>query len=105
MSALLVSLKAARSAIVRGDAERALKELDRFADAAERSPPEDDDIKEQVRTALAELQTLARAAIEGAESASKQIQEIVRSARTLQTYDGSGQRCVTITTARMPRRF
>lgn len=105
MSVLLDSLKAARSAIVRGEAERALAEIDRFADAAERFPPEDDDIREQLRTALAELQNLARAAMEGAESASAQIQEIVQSARTLQTYDGSGQRCVTRTMARMPRRF
>lgn len=105
MSALLESLSAARSAIVRGEAERALTEIDRFADAVERAPPEDDDIRKQIGNALAELQTLARAAMEGAESATEQIKEIVRSARTFQTYDGTGQRRVTRTTARMPRRF
>ncbi|RJE81929.1 hypothetical protein [Paracoccus onubensis] len=105
MSALITCLKTARAAIVRGDAEGALKEIERFAAVAEQSPPEDDDIREQVRIALKDLQNLAQAAMEGAKSASEQIREIVQSARTLQTYDDSGRRCVTRTVARMPRRF
>ncbi len=105
MSALITRLKAARAAVVRGDAAVALEEIERFAVAAEQAPPEDGDIREQIQAALTELQNLAQAAMEGAKSASEQIREIVQSARTLQTYDDSGRRCVTSTVARMPRRF
>ena len=105
MKAVHAILEKARQAVMRGEPERALEEIEKFAIFVEESPPEDDRSKEQIRTTLAEIHVLAEASLEGATSAAEQIREIVQSARTLQTYDGAGQRCVENTVARMPRRF
>lgn len=105
MKGPLVNLKGVRQAIMRGEPERALEEIEKFANAVEQSPPSDGEAKAQIRTALAELHELAQASLDGATSAAQQIRDIVQSARTLQTYDGTGQRHATNTVARMPRRF
>lgn len=105
MSRLLDYLRKARSAIVMGDSECALEEIEKFALAAERFPPEDPETKDRIRTAVVELDELAKASLEGARLAVGQIREIVAAAQTFQTYDDAGQRRVAHTIARMPRRF
>ncbi|RMC35433.1 hypothetical protein [Paracoccus alkanivorans] len=101
---LIKHLSSARAAIIAGDMELALDRIERFSTAAEKTPP-DEATKEQLRSGVAELQILAEASLRGTRSAVDQIREIIQTARTLQTYDDTGQRQITSTVADMPHRF
>lgn len=105
MTELLDRILRARSAIVSGDTHTALVEIEKFAATAEQLPPPDAETKDRIKSALAELDALARASMEGVRLAVDQIREIVAAAQTLQTYDDAGQKRVAHTVARMPRRF
>lgn len=97
-------LAAARQAIIAANAPLALEHLEKFASLASQNPL-DPKTREAVQNRLAELRSLADAALEGAKSAVTQVQAIVESARSLQTYDDLGQRKVTSVVAPAPRRF
>ncbi len=97
-------LNAARAAIVAGDSDQALACLERFAAAADRSPPEPDR-RPALQARINELHRLALAAQTGARMAMDQVAAIVESARSLQTYDRLGARNVAMTTAPLPRRY
>lgn len=101
---LIRHLSSARAAIVAGDMELALDRIEHFSAAAEKTSP-DEATKDQLRSGVAELQILAEASLRGTKSAVDQIREIIQTARTLQTYDDTGQRHITSTVANMPHRF
>lgn len=97
-------LSAARAAIVAGNMELALDKIKRFSTAADQSPP-DEALKQELRAAVDELHDLAEASLRGTKAAVEQIHDIIQAARTLQTYDDTGQRQIASTAATMPRRF
>lgn len=97
-------LAAARKAIIAANAPLALDHLDRFAAHASQNPP-DPATRKALQSDLTQLRGLADAALEGAKSAVAQVQAIIESARSLQTYDDQGQRKVASVVAPAPRRF
>lgn len=97
-------LAAARAALIAGKAPAALESIDRFMNAARKTPP----TREQgskLETQISELRMLADAGLEGAKSAAGQLRAIVETARSLQTYDDAGQRNVKTVVAPLPRRY
>ncbi|MFV0384685.1 hypothetical protein [Paracoccus sp. (in: a-proteobacteria)] len=105
MSDLLTTqIAAARAAIVAGHAQLALDHLDRFAAQAQKSPP-DAAAREALQAQIAEMRELAEAALQGAKSAVAQVQAIIETARSLQTYDDAGHRRIASVVANQPRRY
>lgn len=95
-------IQRAKSSIMAGDAKLAIDNVDKLMVLLKSKPPADRDL---VEARLAELRTLAEAALTGARAAAEHMQEILRTARSLQTYDNHGQRKVADTAAAQPRRF
>lgn len=94
----------ARAAVLSGDPAAALKGVERMAEhLAQRGLAPSD--RAEVEAALARLLALAQASARGTEKALEQIRDIIRSARSLQTYDRQGQRQSVPTVAGAPHRF
>lgn len=91
-------------AIIAGDASLALHRIDALARRLERDGL-DADARPQIDATLQHLLRLAQDSARGTQRAIDQIREIVRNARSLQTYDQRGHRRNTVTKAPLPQRF
>lgn len=91
-------------AIIAGDASAALAQIDLLARRIERDGL-DMAAKAQIDQALRRLHRLAEDSARGTQRAVDQIRDILKNARSLQTYDQAGRRCNTPTAAAMPQRF
>ncbi|WP_207100544.1 hypothetical protein [Paracoccus shandongensis] len=97
-------LDAVQQAIISGDAPLALSRIEALAKRFERDRP-DPEARADIERTLQHLRRLAEDSARGTQRAIDQIKDILRNARTLQTYDHRGQRRETPTNAAMPQRF
>lgn len=93
-----------QQAIISGDAVLALARIEALARRFERDRL-DADAKPQIEQILLHLRRLAEDSARGTQRAIDQIRDILQNARTLQTYDKTGQRQTTPTNAAMAQRF
>ncbi|WP_168217440.1 hypothetical protein [Paracoccus liaowanqingii] len=93
-----------RAALISGDAQAALAAIDDLMRVAARAGL-DEEARDRLEPALAELRALAQASLTGAQQAADQIRAIVQAARSLQTYDSLGRRNIMPTRATAPQRF
>ncbi|MDM7458459.1 MAG: hypothetical protein P3W94_003700 [Paracoccus sp. (in: a-proteobacteria)] len=104
MKRILQILGEVRAALLSGDPHAALHALERLAGRLE-SDGLNEDQRATLEPILAELRTMAEAALRGATMAATDVQIIVTTARSLQTYDCTGRRQTTLATAPAPQRF
>ena len=97
-------LDAIGQAIIAGDGGLALGRIEALSKRFERDGL-DADAKAQIDQSLQHLLRLAQDSARGTQRAIDQIREIVRNARSLQTYDHAGHRQSTPTNAVLPQRF
>ena len=97
-------LEGVQQAILLGDADLALARIESAAKRFERDRPTPED-KLQIEQTLLHLGRLAEDSARGTQRAIEQIRDILRNARTLQTYDKTGQRQTMPTNAAMAQRF
>lgn len=93
-----------RAALLSGNADAAQRALQLLAERLGRDGL-DEGQRASLEPALAELRALAEAALRGARMAADDLQIIVTTARSLQTYDCAGRRQTTPATAPTPQRF
>lgn len=93
-----------RDALIAGHPEQALTGVETLLTNL-RDQPLDDADKAAAEARLTELRVLAEAALTGARSAARQIDEIIETARSLCTYDRGGHRRVAAVASDQPRRF
>ncbi len=91
-------------AIIAGDATLALSRIESLARRFERDGL-DAASKAQIERSLQHLRRLAEDSARGTQRAIDQIRDIVKTARSLQTYDQTGQRRNSPTNAVLPQRF
>ncbi|AUH33400.1 hypothetical protein [Paracoccus tegillarcae] len=97
-------IKLTKAAVMGGRPQEALDGVEHLVSLLKRDPP-DEACAETLQARMAELRGLAQAALAGAQSAAAQMQAIIHSARSLETYDQQGKRKVADTAAAQPRRF
>lgn len=97
-------LRGIEQAIISGDAALALARIETLARRFERDGL-DAESKAQIEGILHHLRRLAEDSARGTQRAIDQIRDIVKNARSLQTYDQTGQRRHTPTSAVLPQRF
>lgn len=97
-------LQGIEQAIIAGDGPLALSRIESLARRFERDGL-DAGSKAQIEPVLHHLRRLAEDSARGTQRAIDQIRDIVRNARSLQTYDRAGQRRNTPTDAVLPQRF
>ena len=97
-------LRGIEQAIVSGDAAQALARIETLARRLERDGL-DAESKAQIEPVLQHLRRLAEDSARGTQRAIDQIRDIVKNARSLQTYDQAGQRRNTPTNAMLAQRF
>ena len=97
-------LEAIQNALISGDAALALTRIDALARRLERDRivPES---RPEMEAFMLHLRRLAEDSARGTQRAIDQIRDILATARTLQTYDSTGRRRQTATSAEMPQRF
>lgn len=93
-----------KASIMAGKPEQATRDIDILVTLLKKHPPSLAE-RDQVEEKLAELRSIAEAALTGAQSAAEQVQAIIKAARSLQTYDSRGQLNVAAVVAARPRRF
>lgn len=93
-----------KAALMGGQPQQALGEMDQLLSLLQRDPPAPEDIR-GLEAAMTELRELAEAALTGAQAASDDLQAILREARSLETYDQRGRRKTSDTATAQPRRF
>ena len=104
MKSDLALIALVRESLIRGRAGEAADHVETLAKRLQDSPPEGSE-RALVEQRLADLRTLAEAALAGTHEALRQIDEIIAAARSLRTYDNEGRRQVTSIAAEQPRRF
>ena len=97
-------LRGIEQAIISGDAAQALARIETLARRFERDGL-DAESKAQIEPVLHHLRRLAEDSARGTQRAIDQIRDIVKNARSLQTYDQAGQRRNTPTNAMLAQRF
>ncbi len=97
-------LRGIEQAIISGDAAQALARIETLARRLERDGL-DAESKAQIEPVLQHLRRLAEDSARGTQRAIDQIRDIVKNARSLQTYDQAGQRRNTPTNAMLAQRF
>lgn len=97
-------LNGIEQAVIAGDAALALGRIETLARQFERDGL-DAESKAQIEHTLHHLRRLAEDSARGTQRAIDQIRDIVKNARSLQTYDQAGQRRNTLTNAVLPQRF
>lgn len=97
-------LRGIEQAIISGDAAQALARIETLARRFERDGL-DAESKAQIEPVLQHLRRLAEDSARGTQRAIDQIRDIVKNARSLQTYDQAGQRRNTPTNAMLAQRF
>jgi hypothetical protein len=97
-------LRGIEQAIISGDAAQALARIETLARRLERDGL-DAESKAQIEPVLHHLRRLAEDSARGTQRAIDQIRDIVKNARSLQTYDQAGQRRNTSTNAMLAQRF
>jgi hypothetical protein len=97
-------LRGIEQAIITGDAAQALAWIETLARRFERDGL-DAESKAQIERVLQHLRRLAEDSARGTQRAIDQIRDIVKNARSLQTYDQAGQRRNTPTNAILAQRF
>ena len=97
-------LRGIEQAIISGDAAQALARIETLARRFERDGL-DAESKAQIEPVLQHLRRLAEDSARGTQRAIDQIHDIVKNARSLQTYDQAGQRRNTPTNAMLAQRF
>ena len=97
-------LRGIEQAIISGDAAQALARIETLARRLERDGL-DAESKAQIEPVLQHLRRLAEDSARGTQRAIDQIRDIVKNARSLQTYDQTGQRRNSPTNAVLPQRF
>lgn len=97
-------LRGIEQAIISGDAAQALARIEALARRFERDGL-DAESKAQIEQVLRHLHRLAEDSARGTQRAIDQIRDIVKNARSLQTYDQAGQRHNTPTSAVLVQRF
>lgn len=97
-------IKLIKTFIMAGRPQEALDGIERLLTIIEHTQP-DTAATERLQACIAELRELAEAALTGARSAADQIQEIIKVARSLETYDQRGKRRIADTAAAQPRRY
>ncbi|MGN7867493.1 hypothetical protein [Paracoccus sp. 22332] len=97
-------LRGIEQAIISGDAAQALARIETLAHRFE-CDGLDADSKAQIEQILQHLRRLAEDSARGTQRAIDQIRDIVKNARSLQTYDQAGQRHNTPTSAVLAQRF
>lgn len=97
-------LRGIEQAIISGDAAQALARIETLARRFERDGL-DAESKTQIEPVLQHLRRLAEDSARGTQRAIDQIRDIVKNARSLQTYDQAGQRRNTPTNAMLAQRF
>ncbi len=97
-------LRGIEQAIISGDGAQALARIESLARRFERDGL-DADSRAQIEPILQHLHRLAEDSARGTQRAIDQIRDIVKNARSLQTYDQAGQRQTTPTSAVQAQRF
>ena len=97
-------LRGIEQAIISGDAAQALARIETLARRFDRDGL-DAESKAQIEPVLQHLRRLAEDSARGTQRAIDQIRDIVKNARSLQTYDQAGQRRNTPTNAMLAQRF
>ncbi|TRW96062.1 hypothetical protein FNJ84_14575 [Paracoccus sp. M683] len=97
-------LKIARDSIMTGRISDAARDVDKLLSLIQRVEL-DSARRQRLETRLKDLRELAEAALNGARGAAEQLQAIIQSARSLETYDSHGQRKISDTATAQPRRF
>jgi hypothetical protein len=97
-------LRGIEQAIITGDAAQALARIETLARRFERDGL-DAESKAQIERVLQHLHRLAADSARGTQRAIDQIRDIVKNARSLQTYDQAGQRRNIPTDAMLAQRF
>lgn len=97
-------LRGIEQAIISGDAAQALARIETLARRFDRDGL-DAESKAQIEPVLQHLRRLAEDSARGTQRAIDQIRDIVKNARSLQTYDQAGQRRNTSTNAMLAQRF
>ena len=97
-------LRGIEQAIISGDAAQALARIETLARRFDRDGL-DAESKAQIEPVLHHLRRLAEDSARGTQRAIDQIRDIVKNARSLQTYDQAGQRRNTPTNAMLAQRF
>ncbi|WP_306751898.1 hypothetical protein [Paracoccus actinidiae] len=97
-------LRGIEQAIISGDAAQALARIETLARRFDRDGL-DAESKAQIEPVLHHLRRLAEDSARGTQRAIDQIRDIVKNARSLQTYDQAGQRRNTSTNAMLAQRF
>ncbi len=97
-------LRGIEQAIISGDGAQALARIETLARRLERDGL-DAESKAQIEPVLQHLRRLAEDSARGTQRAIDQIRDIVKNARSLQTYDQAGQRRNTPTNAMLAQRF
>lgn len=93
-----------KASIMAGKPDLATRDIDTLVALLKKHPPSQDE-RDHVEERLAELRSIAEAALTGARSAAEQVQAIIQAARSLQTYDNRGQLNIAAVTSARPRRF
>ena len=97
-------LRGIEQAIISGDAAQALARIETLARRFDRDGL-DAESKAQIEPVLHHLRRLAEDSARGTQRAIDQMRDIVKNARSLQTYDQAGQRRNTPTNAMLAQRF
>lgn len=104
MADLLHMLDRARAEIMKGHAGNALAGLEEFSNRV-RQQGVPDHLRPILRKRISELHELAESSLRGARKGAADVRAIILAARSLQTYDNSGQRQVTFTPATVGKRY
>ncbi len=102
-SKFIRKLTALKAAVIAADAPAALACLDDLHRIARRGISDAD--RAEAAAALARIRHLAEASDRAARAAIEDVRAILHAARSLQTYDSSGQRQATPTASPVPHRF